>query len=829
MLIALISSDRCASVTVLGYLPSSNLPRCSGSLMKVRAPTIAIVLGLAANALCQSTGTYKAAGSEPQPWSIGTGHAVTWNSKPYLPVGVRVAGDTGSIEAALKLGYRDLVVELPSSGMGWKDAISQLEAAKSRYLISINSLSPPAQGWAVEPEAYRIAGITKRREVHVSLPGAKSVLAITIIRRDGDIQKVERLSLSAGRLDYVVSPRTDLEHVLYLFPETSSLETPDCWEGMDAHRDTLLATLKVSPPGPGLRGLLNPGGQSAPSLASELKFVPTSAYFRMEFRAFLEAKYKNLETLQRAWGMRASGIEDWNWMARLIPLWSGERAALPYFFDSETSRTYLAEPKRSGYWKDLREVVSAAIARRFERLVRAVRGVVDVPVLQEWTGWSAQTDGQAAAFDGLGMTILGSSPSSIASSGCRPLSSLLRWSRPGWSVVSRLQSGLKDSGQFGRLVDDCAQVGARAVFIDINDAIALKAGAPAGSMDAALADAPISALFFPESAMNPAMPQLLPLGKWWLPSPAAGNRIDLGSKFFAYRIEDGSQPKTVLWTSLPPGRYVLKLGNTAGVGFESLDGNLPMPKLVKAGVELAFSGAPIVVTGTSEIPIPEYALNESNFRYLAMLGVLESNGGVAAEERYAYNDPLAAFDRNPGGAFAAMREVYSKVAVRLGMWTWIEAESSRDHNFNGPATIYGVSRNSALTLRTWLDDLQSNFTANYSFLAKTGEDQEVWIAAKIPAGGLSGVAIRIGTQILKPDGTGVSPYGAGFAWYRCGITKLSPGQVRLALDIKPLIGQEYAVDSIVLFPGKFVPSGVSLPDALDFGKLAPPVKKKGGG
>lgn len=295
------SSSACGvSITVQGYLPTLNLRRGSGSLNFVRIALLLASLAFANAADAQSSGSYSAPGSEAQPWSINAAHALVWGGKPYLPVGIR-ASDAGAIATCLQQGYRDLLIDLPANGMGWKAAISSLEDSKARYVISINSLAPPALGWAVDPESYRISGITKRREVHVSLPGATSVLAVTIIKRDGDVQRLERLKVNDGRLDYVVAPRTDLEHVLYLFPETASLETPDCWELLDRHRDSLLAAFRTSPPGKGLRGVVNPGGQAAPTLLSDPRFVPTSNYFRMEFRGFVESKYKNLETLQRAW------------------------------------------------------------------------------------------------------------------------------------------------------------------------------------------------------------------------------------------------------------------------------------------------------------------------------------------------------------------------------------------------------------------------------------------------------------------------------------------------------------------------------------------------
>ncbi len=739
-----------------------------------------------------------------------------------MPLGLRVDGSATEISAAQKAGASDLIVDLPSNGMGWKDAFSTLEAAHSRYFVSLSSLAPMAQGFAVEPEAYRISGLTKPRTISLSLPGCKSVLVVLVQRRDNDLQKLERVKIVDGQFNYVAKPLNDLEHILYLYPETSSLETPDCWEGLDAHRDTILAALRQSPPGAGLRGIINPAGQMLPLKPGELRFVPNTPYFMVEYRAFLEAKYRNVDTLQKTWGMRASGIEDFDTMARLVPLWSAAGVGVSMLWDPKTDRTYLVENRRSHIWQDLREMVSAAVSRRFTRLVAAIRSVANVPVIQDWAGWSSLTEG-SAPFDGIGMQAAGSSPSAIAASASRATSSVLRWSKPGLLIATRVRA---DKDSLPNTLDDLTSLGARGCFFDFSDLPSRKAALSLTPLDASLSENPPSPLFFPENAMNPAQAQRLPFGKWWLPSPVGGNRIDLGSRFFGYRMDDSSRAATVIWTTLPAGRYKLHFANSAGVTFESIDGTDPKPKAGKGWVEVTMGNYPLIVTGTEEIPIPDIALNETNARYNAMLTMIEGGRSAAIEERYMYASPLAAFDRNPGGSFAAMRAQYDRAVQKVAMFTWIEGEATKDHNFSGPLALPECSNGGCLILRTRFEDPTQVYRASYSVQAKSGVEQEVWVAAKIPNNAKDCIQVNIGGQIMTAQSGPLSPYGSGFAWYKMGTTRLTPGNARINVEASLPTGGEVAIDAILLYPGTFTPNGVTVPDPVDFETLLAPKKKK---
>jgi hypothetical protein len=777
----------------------------------------ALIFGACATlCLAQPEGEYQG-----QKWSINKSNALIWDGKPYLPVGARVS--SSELDDWLKSTVRDYAIEVPEGGMDLAATVKKLETAKARYAITFNSVAPLARGFAVDPDAFRILGITSPRRIKFKIPNCSSALAVLITRRDADIQTVARVMTPGGNFEFDAKPLNDLEHVLYVYPETESLEVPDFWERFDARRDRVLSQLKNNLPGPGLRAIINPLGITAPVNAIDVRFVPNSAYFKIEFRKYLEDKYRNVETLQRSWSMRANDISDWDTMARLVPLWSTDLGGLSMIWDPATDQTYFADSKRSQIWKDVREMISSTAARRTERLRKAIRELCNVPVVQEWNGWSVLTDGGAAPLDGLGMVVAGPSATMIANTGSRATSSILRWGRPGLLFATDFQ--VDNTVPFTpAAVDDVISLGARGIYIDHPTGATKTWLQTNPKLDDATADMDTRAIFFPENALNPAQPQRLPNGIWWLPSPVAGNRIDFGRDFFGYRFEDGGQTKTVFWTTLPAGRYKIDIPNAKTTSFESTDGSDLKIKYLKTGVELTLSNFPIIVSGNNDYPIPSLAVQEMNAKYLALVSLMTEAGRVASEERYLYGAPLSTYDTNPGPSYTEMRNQYNKLSIRLAKWTWIEAESSREHSFNGSFTDYGCSGNRALVVRNRVEGDRASFEANYSVQQRTDAEQEVWVAAKVPPGNPECLSMRIGGQVMIASGPPISVYGSGFGWYKLGTTKFAEGLTKITIVAAPAAKTEVQVDAIMITPVSFIPNGIFIPDPIDFRAKRGPIK-----
>ena len=786
---------------------------------------IALALAATSAVAQRSSGTYVPANGSQASWSINSAKTMVWGGSVYMPVGLRIDANPAQISAAKAAGVQDVLVELPAGGTGWAETIKSLEANSMRYLIEINSLAPMARGYAVEPQAYSIGGITAARKVEATIPGASSVLTILVTKRDNNVEKVVRQTLENGRLSMDVRPLNDLEHILLIYPEMRSLEQPDLWESMDEHRDTLVTSIKNSSPGPGFRGLVNPLGRTFSLTRNELRFVPTNPYFRFELRTYLEKKYRNTEVLQRAWSLSSNSLKTFDDFARLCPLWAGSKG-IGEVWDPSTNLLIPSDMKRSAIWNDIKDVIAAAGSRRYQRLTSAIRQAADVPVIQEWSGWASAYEGDSIAVDGIGARVSGASPTKQVESACMAASTVYRWKSPGWLLATEMDAGA-DPAQWQALIDDLASLGVRGWFCRTSSPEIMRAIASIASQKAA--DTSLSAysstpVFFPENARNPAIPQRLPGGSWWLPSPASGNRVDLGTGFAGYRIADGANSFFAIWSTTGPVKTKLRTNKGKQLTFTSLDGTDVKPKVVKGGVEVIVNSVPLLIHGADDIPVPESAVNETIARFGALIKLAEQRRLDFLEERYGFGDALAGLDVNPGGSFAAMRVWYWRLGAKFADYTWLEAEFSRNHNFSETSLKLGASSSNVLNLKSSLEAYAQSYFAEYNFLGRSAAELEVWVAARIPKAARQFVTVTVGGQVMTIQGEGLSEYGDGFEWYRLGTTKAIPGTNKLRLSVDAPQGADLAIDTILLYPGAFRPNGIIPPDPIDFSSV---IVKKG--
>ena len=801
-------------------VPLTGQHAVSGYLAGVRFCAICLCLVAAAAQAQKSSGVYQPKQGSATSWTINNANTLVWGGKPYLPVGLRIDSQSSSIADAKANGISDVLVELPAGGTGWEEALKSLEAASMRYLIEVSSLAPMAKGYAVEPQAYSIAGITTPRKIEATIPGATSVLTILVTKRDNNVEKVTRRALENGRLSIDVKPLNDLEHILLIYPEMRSTEQPDLWEALDEHRDTIITSLKRFSPGPGLRGIINPMGRMFALARNETRFVPNNPYFRYELRTYLEKKYRNIDVAQRAWSLSSNDLKTFDDLARLCPLWAGSKG-IPALWDPSTDQLIPSDLKRSSIWKDIRDVIAAAGARRYQRLTDAIRQVADVPVVQEWSGWASAYEGDAVAVNGIGARISGLSPTQQIESASRAASTVYRWKNNGWLLATEIDAN-QIGPQLGPLVDDLAGLGVRGWFARASTKEMLQSIAALASQKANDTTLPIvrsSAVYFPENAWNPASAQRLPGGSWWLPCPASGNRIDLGTSFAGYRLVDGANSFIAIWSTRGPVRVKLRSVKPKSLTFNSVDGQDPKPKFVKGGVEVNIGTTPLLISGTEDIPVPEPSVQETIARFAALKKLAEERRVDMMEERYGFGDALAGLDVNPGGSYAAMRQWYWRLAGRFAAYTWIEAEYSKNHSFSEPTLKLGTSNSYVLSLKTSLEAYAQEYSADYSFLARSDEELEVWVAAKIPASAKQYLTVNIGGQVLSIQGEGLSAYGDGFEWYKLGTTRAVQGTNKFRLSVNAPQGADLAIDAILLHPGAFRPNGVIPPDPIDFSKV----------
>lgn len=752
----------------------------------------------AAAALAQSpNGSYM--GTQ---WQINDHHTLVWGGQPYMPVGQRVEGNPAEVSRASAAGVKDLLVDLPANGAGWSDTFAELNKNQEKFLIRINSLAPMATGIAVEPQGYRVSNITGAKHVEFALPDASSALVLMVNASNATVAKSKRVPIIDGKFVFDAPDLNGMPHVLIVYPEMKSLKQPDFWEGFDQQRDAVLSALKRNAPGAGLRGIVDPLGEIVSIPGTDSHFVPTSNYFRDELAALLTSRYHSLETATRAWQISAPTFKDFSEVSRLVPLWSGYRGVAE-LWDPATDRLYLVDNKRSAAWKDINDAILLAATRRFRALVSSIRQVTDVPVIQEWAGWAPPYDGGQISIDGVGVRASGRNPIAQIDSSCRAVSSLLRWSRPGWLIATDVDMGEGTPDMsLDQAVDQLAQMGVRGCFTKNVPSIR--------SLDASMADVSPTALYFPQNATNPPMAQRLPGGIWWLPSPADGDRIDLGSKFAAYRFRDGNNSFTALWSPAGPQKTTLRFMDLKAPTFETIDGSDPKAKIVKGGIELTVSDVPLLIRNTQEIPVPDAAAEETANQFAALLKALGYERGAVSEEQYYFAEAAQAYTRFPGDSLTRMRIVLRASLIKVAPYSWIEAETSQDHNFSQISADAGCSGGRALVLDTKITP-DGSFTANYKVQVRSTGDQEIWIAAKIPDEYRENVTVTVAGTPFKIAQVGASAYGDGYVWYRLGTIRLGGRETTMKVQVDAPNGADLGIDAIVLYPGVFRPSGVQMP------------------
>lgn len=782
----------------------------------MKAYAAAALLALACISHPQAgSGSFVSPDGQQSNWRINEHHTLLWNGQPYMPVGLRIPGTSEAILAAKSQGISDVIVELSGNGQGWKEAFAALELSGMRYVIAIDSLAPCAAGFAIEPQNYRMVGVTDRRVVDLPMAESTSALAVLAHRRDSTITLSQRVKIADGRFRLAIDSPNGLEQILLIYPETVSIAVLDCWSAMDDHRDNLLHAIKTTPPGKGLRGILNPLGDMLPQ--SDRLFVPTSPRFQAELAAHLEQRYRNIESVQRAWSMSSSEFDSFAQLARLVPLWAGSRG-VEQLWDPATNKLYPVEARRSTIWGDIRMVTATAEARRFSRLVEALQKVCDVPVIQNHVGWHPAYENAPTPFDGIAAGISGTAPSVIVESAGRAASTVLRMGSPAWFVAGSIDlAGQEGIGQITSILDDLDSIGVRGAFFRTVDAqtrtqIAQEAEKRAlANRSANFSPAPV---FYPENARNPAMTQRLAGGRWWLPAPYAGNRIDLGSQFAGYRMETPTGSVVAIWTKGAPQRVRLRVSDPKKLFFVATDGSDPNPQISKGKLEVTIGTLPLLISGTDEIPIPQPAIDEcmASFQQLAARALAMRIDG--SEPEFDFRNGLASLERSPGGSYIQMKGAVDKLNDRVGRFVWVEAESSRDNTFSEVLELRGASDSRALSLRSGALGLAKDYYAQYSFLPKSDADLEVWLAARIPKEFREDVSVLIGTQLLRLQGEPVSPYGVGFGWFKLGTTRVGGPSAQFQIRVTPRLGTDVCIDAIVFSPLPFEPNGVFHPFAI---------------
>ena len=753
-------------------------------------------------------------------WSVGNHLQLNWGGNDYIPVGLQVEANSKQIPEAMAAGIKDFNLEVPASG-SWKDVAAKM--GDSRFFLTVNSALPNAKGTIVQPQYYRLNGIQNPQKISIKLPGATQALVIVALTRDASVISYKTVDVVNGVLKTDLKAMSDTSQVALIYPMGESLEMEDLWDRLDARRDQILRQVRILGNQPGLRGIINPLG-STPYLANQDNgFIPSSPTFQAEFADYLQDKYRNVVTMLQAWYMQAADIESFDEASKLVALWNGNRGVKGLYSAKRGAILPVENVKRSAFWPDVAESISRTRVRRVHRIIRSIRKASSVPVFQDWAGWSWFFENPENELTGLSIRLNKFTPSGLLASLSGAMSSNLRGRSPGpiFAVDVPYSPDLDQPG----VIDDLNTFGIRGLFVKTEKSDDL---AKIAKMSLGKTEARPTAIYFPVNATNPAFVQKLPGNLLWLPSPADGNRLDLGPDLSGYQMSDGKNTSYVIWANGGRVATDFLLLNPASATVRGMGAIPPTVTITKTGLRIELDHSPVLITGASAmpVPVPETLRLEREINNLFALAASQHRDTFAEGIEFrSFRDNLVGA---PSKAYLTAKRVMKSLTGTLTGVVWAEFESSSNHLFSDVVQDAGCSGGQCLSLKTPLAEATGLVYATLSVPQRTTGNMDMWIAAKIPnPADRASIRVKVGGQLMTLSPTPMSPYGSGFAWYQCGTTRLPTVKTLVTVELTGTASTDIALDCMVLSPQPFQPQNVLMPEIL----VGPPPKappKKGG-
>lgn len=757
-------------------------------------------------------GLYALVLTQSASWGISPNGMMERDGLPYAPVGARLSGGAEQITEATKAGVKDLLIEMPVGGQTWPTTLDTLQKSGANYFLEINSMTPTATGYAIEPESFRVEGVTGSYRLNTVIPGCTEAIVV-LAGPDRTEPEIFKVSAGAGgKIDSLITSRDSYEKVLLVYPLMKDGRIPDAWEGLDDHRDQLMASLKLGGELKGLRGILDPIGSLTRFPDAGIRFVPNSSRFRNELEAFLRGKYGSQRRIEQAWSIPASDLPSIAAIARLIPLWSGKRG-IPFYWDPVQNRSYLSDSRTSSAWLDIQNVLQTAIRRRVINISESLRVVTNAPVMQTWKGWNGPYEGNSAQLSGVAVKLNGDTLSDLIEQTSRAASTLSRWPKKGLFLASDITVPNNDDRllRYSEIMDDSASLGVRGWFFtpQTPDDLRWIARKKDEINVADLASRNTRVQPFPEAALNPAISMRIGSDTWWVPSPMAGNRLDFGTQFRAFRIKSDAGEQTVVWSRLAERKIKFRLKAPKDAKFATMEGELIKGKVSKNHVEIMIGERPIVVTGP-EIPVPEICADEALAEFSEMLKAIPEQAAPFIDAVASFRVAASNFTTTPGAAYQAMRSQLDRLRKTVGPHVWIEAELTKDHNWSEPISVSGASNGGALSIVNRLAAPGTLFRANYRVTPKVEGLHSIWVAFRGSREAMQSLRIGVLDQEFSGEGSPQSLYGEGFGWVKVGVANLTPIATDLTLSIAAPIDGTLAVDAVAMTVGDYTPNGAYL-------------------
>lgn len=715
-------------------------------------------------------GTFVDATGVKHHWKISSHHELTWDARPYIPMGGRFVpkswdrnatvsdwtDDKAELATLKREGIADLYLspgELGISGVPHASVqriVDYLDANGFRYGIELLDFpSKPLVGFLVKPTALRQSSPGQNPKfTNLQLP-VSAVYAL-VSAPDGEILKTGTANVDPGGTAEVSMDSAPGDVLLLypqetFFPGTTEGHLPDLWQGFDEYRDDLLVYLKKVKLGPGFRYFINPITEDLGVQGDAATVIPTSEGFRLEFDAWLSQTYgDNINDLIRSWGETNQSLPDFATAARCFPLWSGSKG-VPDLFDPNTGKTYEIDNKpavNDGFWNDLRKFRTSSVRGYAESIADALKNfIADVPVVYSASKEESifESRNPSGGFDGLAMSMQpGTDGTPVAVPGVYAMAQIN--ARSLWLIgaspevnadagitahqpatQSELNSefdSLQNNGARGFMTVSLQdQSGASTAPTTVsNNVLSWMSNYEMKLSDRsdALEQDPLVLWYPKEAIVLGAVTKVLSTGVHWLETSKPGHAFTFGPDLCGYYIDqhDGNYPAYVIWS--PDNKMRVATFELSKSDLPMVEDSAGFPIKVTHKKELwsiPVSSEPVQVTHVATLPLPQNTLDNTiaDIDGLIAEAKLKSVPVTGFKDRlfFAENSMTKSSD-NVETRYDLLRKLDLELRAILRPYVWVEAESADASNGWTTASSPSASAGSFLALKVNASDAVSS-------------------------------------------------------------------------------------------------------------------------
>lgn len=628
-------------------------------MLKQKTNTICILILITIIAVCVPviSGTYKDSDGNSHVWRVDEKFTLQWDGAPYVPFAFAFTPktlldaqnpesinlDKAALEELKAVGITDVFLK-PGKGIAtspveaFQQVIDLLEELGFSYGIQlIDSQPTPLQGYVVDPSKYRIDGITSSEDQSLNVQNVHSLIYALADSKSGKLKQLSRSKSANGEFTIPIALGAKTEHVVIFFPyktitaTTAEPNIPDIWADYDKMRDIAISYLELVKFGKGLRYFADPFGDAIALSGDAVDVIPNSERFRFEYGAWLSKKYKNINTMSKAWCVDKYNPESYTEAASFIPFWNKGRG-LKYVYDVAVDKIYDADANRSKIWEDLisfRETSIKAYLGDFADVIR--KEVADVPVIHTVNGLNSVFQSASAdGYNGLAASIVDSS--SVTPRAGMILSMAENSATKPW-IISKITPKADEFTQKDALysvLNNLHGLGSKGFIIDSQTPINSDASkwfseyAALSRSDSVFTGYAPRVIYYP-STDEKLEPKKLASGAWWLPILVDGRNVHLGSTMSGYVLDSSVGPDNgiYLWSLKDPQRIHVYSKTALSVTKASGETADAVPNK-KGIVEIDVDIEPIVVRGTPvELFIPSEVVQEAIDNFAATIKMAE--------------------------------------------------------------------------------------------------------------------------------------------------------------------------------------------------------------